>query len=351
MISRFTQYLVEEERVAYFVFATMNPPHINDGKLLDKLAKTAGKGSYMVYLSHSADGEKNPLSYSDKIKYARKMFPRHARSIIVDKKCKTPKHVLTKLYDQGYKNVVMVSTKDRVNEYNARLNAGNGKKGSHGFYNFENGISIVSAGNITVDSSKAIKEAVQNNFVAFSQGLGDKITNTDSRKLFNSVRGGLGLKENTSFQHHVQLNKVSDRREEFVTGTLFELGDTVVVKESEEIGKIVLIGSNYLIIECGDKKLRKWIDAVEPIEEDNKKSMYADKPDWGTDASAKKAKKITPNEETDPMASARDTIQKDKSQARDMIAKEKEKDKKKHDRILDAARRQNMLRKNKGVQT
>ena len=43
MISRFTQYLVEEERVAYFVFATMNPPHINDGKLLDKLAKTAGK--------------------------------------------------------------------------------------------------------------------------------------------------------------------------------------------------------------------------------------------------------------------------------------------------------------------
>ena len=55
------------------------------------------------------------------------------------------------------------------------------------------------------------------------------------------------------------------------------------------------------------------------------------------------------SEAVDHMAKAKDTIAKDKAQASNMIAKEREKDKVKHDRILDRARRARMLQRNKGV--
>ena len=60
MINRFSEYLVEEERVGYLVFGRMNPPTIGHGKLLDKLAATAGRAPYRIYLSQSADGKNNP---------------------------------------------------------------------------------------------------------------------------------------------------------------------------------------------------------------------------------------------------------------------------------------------------
>jgi hypothetical protein len=68
MISRFSQYLVEEEKVIYFTFGRMNPPTIGHGKLLDVLAAKAGRNPYKIFLSQSQDPKKNPLSYTDKIK-------------------------------------------------------------------------------------------------------------------------------------------------------------------------------------------------------------------------------------------------------------------------------------------
>ena len=98
MINRFSDFLVEEERVGYLVFGRMNPPTIGHGKLLDRLAASAGRAPYRIYLSQSNDKKDNPLTYSEKVKFARKMFPRHARSIIVDKKVITPFHALSVSY-------------------------------------------------------------------------------------------------------------------------------------------------------------------------------------------------------------------------------------------------------------
>ena len=82
MINSFRQYLVEEERVLYFSFGRMNPPTIGHEKLLDKLSASAGKNPYRLYLSQSQDAKKNPLDYKTKVKFARKMFPKHARNIL-----------------------------------------------------------------------------------------------------------------------------------------------------------------------------------------------------------------------------------------------------------------------------
>ena len=126
-------------------------------------------------------------------------------------------------------------------------------------------------------------------------------------------------------------------------------------------------------------RFRKWLDAVEVVE-----SKSGVQPDWGTPESTKKAKEMTPaqegskpglldniharrkkglppknpgqegypktlNIEQTEMDKARDIIARDKQQASDMIASEKKKDQKKHDRILDQARRAMSMRKNKGT--
>ncbi len=391
MINSFSEYLVEEERVVYFTFGRMNPPTIGHGKLLDILATKSGRNPYRVYLSQSSDPKKNPLSYSDKIKHTRKMFPKHGRAIMINKKIKNAMDVLTSLYDEGFRKVVMVVGSDRIREFDILMKKYNGKTSRHGFYNFKS-IDVISAGARDPDAdgaegmsaSKQRANATANDFTAFAQGLPNNMSNTNARRLFNDVRKGMGLKESKDFKRHIQLNSVSDTRESFVQGTLFDLGEQVIIKKTDEVGTITVLGSNYVIVETADRKTRQWLDAVEKIEE----SYSPQKHEEGTPAAVTHAKKMTPGEQTeegkglwhnihkkrkegrpmrkpgskgaptkqdfknaaeatDYMAKARDIISKDKAD----IAKDKQADKIKHDRILDRARRSRMLKKNRGIKT
>ena len=391
MINSFSEYLVEEERVVYFTFGRMNPPTIGHGKLLDILATKSGRNPYRVYLSQSSDPKKNPLSYSDKIKHTRKMFPKHGRAIMINKKIKNAMDVLTSLYDEGFRKVVMVVGSDRIREFDILMKKYNGKTSRHGFYNFKS-IDVISAGARDPDAdgaegmsaSKQRANATANDFTAFAQGLPNNMSNTNARRLFNDVRKGMGLKESKDFKRHIQLNSVSDTREAFVQGTLFDLGEQVIIKKTDEVGTVTVLGSNYVIVETADRKTRQWLDAVEKIEE----SYSPQKHEEGTPAATAHAKKMTPGEQTeegnglwhnihkkrkegrpmrkpgskgaptkqdfknaaeatDYMAKARDVISKDKAD----IAKDKQADKIKHDRILDRARRSRMLKKNRGIKT
>jgi len=274
LIGSFKSFLVEEEKTVYFTFGRMNPPTIGHEKLLDSLSKKAGKNPYRVYLSQSQDSKKNPLQYKDKVKIARKMFPRHARSIMIDPKIKTVFQALVKLYNEGYKNVVMVVGSDRVREFDILINKYNGKKANHGLYNFSR-INIVSAGARDPDAegvegmsaSKVRSAASSGDFSQFAQGLPKAIGNAEAKKIYNAVRSGMGLKEQREFKNHVQLQPVSQLRESYVDGKLYEVGDTVVVKESGEVGTVKMLGSNYVIVESTGTQHRKWLDAVERVDQ------------------------------------------------------------------------------------
>lgn len=274
MIKSFNDYLVEDGSVAHFTFGRMNPPTAGHEKLLDQLAKVAGKQPYFVFLSQVQDKKKNPLDYSAKVKHVRKMFPRHARRILINKQIRTAFDAASYIYDQGFKNLVMVVGSDRVREFTALLEKYNGEKGRHGFYNFKT-IKVVSAGERDPDAegvtgmsaSKLRAFASDNDFTQFSQGLGS-LSTKDAKKLFVDVRKGMGLKEESVFKRHIELEPVSETREKFVKGELFEVGDQVIVKESDEVGVISHLGSNYVIVQLSeDKVVRKWLDAIEKIEE------------------------------------------------------------------------------------
>ena len=281
MIRGFKSYLVEEDKTAYFTFGRMNPPTIGHEKLLDQLSKQAGKNDYFVFVSQTQDKKKNPLDYNSKVKNIRKMFPRHARRVMINKKVRTAFDAMQFLFDKGYKNVVMVVGSDRVTEFQTLLNKYNGKKAQHGFYNF-NSIVVSSAGERDPDAegatgmsaSKMRAAASENDFQSFSQGLPTKLGNKESKKLFQDVRAGMGIQEETVFKRHVELATVSDIREKFVQGKLFELGDQVVVKESDEMGTITHLGTNYVVVELSeDRSVRKWLDGVVKVEDPQPKSI------------------------------------------------------------------------------
>lgn len=284
MIKNFSQYLIESEREVYFTFGRMNPPTIGHGKVFDTLSKKSGQADYKIYVSQSQNPKKDPLSYSEKVKHLRKMFPKHARSIMMDTDVRNVFDVAVKLYDQGYRKINMVVGEDRIREFETLLGKYNGTKARHGFYNFES-INIVSAGRRDPDAegvegmsaSKQRANAQNNDFVAFSQGVPSTMSDRDARKLFNDVRKGMGLKEQTSFRNHIELAPVSETREAYVHGELFDVGDLVAVKESEEVGIVSHLGANYVIVEMtGDRRVRKWLDAVELVEKKFEPHMMYD---------------------------------------------------------------------------
>ena len=263
----FSDYLQESKsKAAILVWGRMNPPTIGHEKLLNKASSEAG--DLFIYLSQTTDKKKNPLDYQSKIKYARKMFPKYARNIHLDKNVKTIFDLLVKIYDSGYQDVKLVAGSDRIDEYETLLAKYNGVDGRHGYYNFKT-ITIISAGHRDPDSdgatgmsaSKLRAAAESNDFPLFQKGLPTAFK--EAQELFNEIRKGLGLKESTHFRHHIQLKSISENREEYVKGKLFSIGDEVVINESQEIGVIELMGSNYIIIKtCDNKKYRKWIDDV-----------------------------------------------------------------------------------------
>jgi hypothetical protein len=270
----FAEYVTEATKEVTFTFGRFNPPTTGHEKLLDAVAKVARNGKYMVYASQSNDSKKNPLDYASKVKYMRKMYPRHARSIMLDKKVKNIFDIMTNLYNQGYNKVNLVVGSDRTAEFEALTKKYNNVKGRHGFYNFESGVNVISAGERDPDAegvsgmsaSKMRAAAEANDFSSFTKGLPRGFK--DGQALFNDVRKGLGLKESYNYREHIEFESVSDEREAYVQGNLFNEGDVVAIKESDEIGEVIMLGANYVLIEMADgKKLRKWLNAIEKIEE------------------------------------------------------------------------------------
>lgn len=284
MISSFKSYLIEEERTVFFTFGRMNPPTTGHEKLMNELAKKSGKHSYRVYLSQSVDKKKNPLDYGTKVKTVRKFFPKHARQVMLDKKVKNVFDAVTEIYNDGYKNVSMIVGSDRVNEFTVLLKKYNGVKGRHGLYNFKK-INVISAGDRDPDAddvsgmsaSKMREAASDGDFTKFSQGLPRNVSNSDAKKVYNEVRRGMGLREQKEYFNKLHFEPVSEKREAYVKGNLFNIGDSVTVVGSDELARVSSLGSNYVIIEQNGKFFRKWLDSVELLEKERTKEVSQDK--------------------------------------------------------------------------
>ena len=208
-MKKFKDIKEAKEKSVVFSFGRFNPPTTGHEKMIkaaSNIAKAQG-ADLKIFPSQSQDPKKNPLSFTDKVKFMRKMFRSYAKNIVADKSLKTTFDVISKLHSMGYTRVTMVVGGDRVSEFDKLLNKYNGKEGRHGFYEFENGVEIKSAGNradpdsdeakkMTADAMSASllrKIAADGDFDTFVKGVPDTLGDTDKRVLFNKIRKGMKL--------------------------------------------------------------------------------------------------------------------------------------------------------------
>jgi hypothetical protein len=356
----------------------MNPPTAGHEKLLDFLKDKAGRNPFRIYLTQSEDKNKNPIPYMQKVKFARKGFPQYARQIMMEKNLKTIFDAMTFFYNEGFRRVVIVAGEDRIREYDITLKKYNGIKSKHGFYNFER-ITVLNAGKrdpeskgvAGVSGTKLRGFAEKGDFTKFAQYMPKRLSNADAKSVFNSVRKGMGLKEQKEFRNHVQLDTISETREAYVSGSLCDVGDKVIIKETDEVAEVKVLGTNYVIVESNGVQTRKWLDAIEVIEDYYKglSKSTADKRKAHFNKNAKKADdnksayKPAPgdaNAKTKPskhtlkfkqmygenigMAKQRISNQKKIEKRRDAA------DAKRHDRMMDTARLAAARRKNRNTQ-
>tara|TARA_R110000737_G_scaffold78339_2_gene109746 strand:+ start:44659 stop:45747 length:1089 start_codon:yes stop_codon:yes gene_type:complete len=355
----FKSYLIEEEKTVHFTFGKMNPPNSDHGVLLDEMSRVSGDNTSRVYLTQSFD----PLGYTEKVKHSRKMFPKHARDIMVNKGVSNIKDAMTTLYNEGFRCVVLHTSKVHLNEYSILLNKYNGVKGNHGLYNFKN-IKVVESIKDDPDASVTlIESATSNNYNTFHQHVPSNMSNQNARALFNDIRVAVGLSEEKEYKNHVQLKPVSELREAFVNQKLFDIGEEVFLNKKDVVGIIESIGPNYLVVESKGESFRCWIEDVSKVET----KEAADDPCWKDYKQVgmkKKNGKQVPNCVPENLGKKSKLAKNSKGQkkvlktlrsmttedavanAKKKIDREKVTDAKKHDRMLDIARLKKIYKKN-----
>ena len=274
---KFTE-LTEAKGQIVFAFGRFNPPTTGHEKLISKVAQVSGSSPYRIYPSFSQNPKKDPLPHTLKVAYMRKMFPKHARSIVADKDAKTAINVAVKLYDEGFRDLVMVAGSDRVKEFSSLLKTYNGVEGKrHGFYKFDR-IDVVSAGERDPDAegvegmsaSKMRAAAVEGDFDSFQQGLPKGFR--DAKKLYNDVRKYMGIREE---RHMGEMDEHEAVRDAYLTGKIWNVGDIVEAKGIT--GKVIRKGTNYIAFHDEEGKVHKaWLHEVkfEDLPSDAKTKLY-----------------------------------------------------------------------------
>ena len=177
----------------------MNPITSGHEILVKKIKEVARKNNAtpVIYLTHSQDPKKNPLSYNDKVRLAQKAFG----SVVKKSNAKTIMQAMADL-EKSYSKVILVVGSDRIKEFETLLNKYNGKE-----YTFKS-IDIVSAGERADPDSDAAKDLSAKNMSAsvmrklasadkrdeFKKGLPAKLKR-DADAVFDMVRAGMQLAE------------------------------------------------------------------------------------------------------------------------------------------------------------
>lgn len=183
-----------EKKTVVLSWGRMNPPTKGHEKLIQKIKDVALMldATPLVYLSHSQDPIKNPLTYSEKIYFAKKAFG----DIIQRSSSHTIIEVLREL-DSHYTDLVLVVGEDRISQFQNLLNRYNGVE-----YQFDS-IQIISAG-LRFESSagvESISASIARNLVLtekfheFEDIIPTKLSQ-QSKSLYRKIRIGMICQKN-----------------------------------------------------------------------------------------------------------------------------------------------------------
>tara|TARA_B100001996_G_C18656841_1_gene591519 strand:- start:1090 stop:1665 length:576 start_codon:yes stop_codon:yes gene_type:complete len=183
-----TEIVEAPSKTAVFAFGRMNPPTAGHKKIGEVIK--AQPGDPFIFITHTQNAKTDPLSFSQKLTFAQKMFPMIK---VGDKAVRTWVQAMQKLEQMGYTDIIYVAGSDRVNDFNELLNKYNGRD-----YNF-NSIKVVSAGERDPDAQGL--EGMSASKMRDLAARGDKRTFVNAvpidpktaEEMYNQVRTGLQL--------------------------------------------------------------------------------------------------------------------------------------------------------------
>ena len=186
---------------AVFAFGRFNPPTVGHQKLIQLVQATAKKvnGKGFIFLSHSQNAKKDPLSFNQKLAYLKTLINDpdlefgHSEANTVIK-------ALQVIEAQGRTRIIMVAGSDRVMEFDKLIKQYNCKPDQKGndLYNFDF-VDVISAGERDPDAegisgasaSKAREFAQNDDFANFSKIVmgGEK-----SKTIYQMIQNAMGVK-------------------------------------------------------------------------------------------------------------------------------------------------------------
>ena len=186
---------------AVLTFGRFNPPTSGHELLISKVVGEAKKrrADNFVFASHSQDKRKNPLDSKTKNKYMKAFFKN--ANIMYNPAIRTIFEAIGYLSDQGYKDVTVVVGGDRTDEFERTVRPYVNHPDPDKSFDLDS-FDVVSAGQRDPDAkdvsgmsaSKMRAAAAEGNFRDFKLGVPSASNDTLSRKLFDSVRKGMGVR-------------------------------------------------------------------------------------------------------------------------------------------------------------
>ena len=195
-------FLKEDGRAtAVFAFGRFNPPTIGHQKLIELVQATAKKvnGKGFIFLSHSQNPKKDPLSFNQKLAYLQTLI-NDPDLEIGHSEANTVIKALQVIEAQGRTRVIMVAGDDRVMEFQKFLNQYNGNPDKQGNipYKFDD-VQVVSAGQrdpdaddiAGVSASKARDWALKGQEHEFSKIV---MGGAKSKTIYQMIQNAMGVK-------------------------------------------------------------------------------------------------------------------------------------------------------------
>jgi len=235
----FKNYVKEDlDRGVVLFWGRCNPPTIGHEAVFNFGASLANKNNwpFKIYVTHTKDNKKNPLSYDDKVEFLKSIFPRY-KKYVVESDLRNITNVLQSLQND-FANIILVTGGDRVDYFQNIFD-----KYNHIDYNFKSlkavssGVRDPEADGISGMSSSKMREFVKTNaFDDFTNGLPSSTSPAISKKMFTKISQGLGLQ-------------------------LVNIGDRVSTKEIAE-AVVKDFGPNYIVLDVGGQTKKAWPEDI-----------------------------------------------------------------------------------------
>jgi dephospho-CoA kinase len=212
---KFIDFLTEQtEKHAVLAFGRMNPITSGHQTLVNKVKDIAQDygASHHIVLSHTTDPKKNPLTGAQKLKHAKRAFPKTNFSV-ANAEHPTFLQQAAKLHKQGVTHLHMIGGSDRVEEFHNLLHKYNGKHKA-ALFNFKD-IQVHSAGERDPDAegvsgmsaSKMREHATNKNYKEFKKGAPSTMADEHVKDLYNDVRKGMGIREDVDLGFEMLLTE------------------------------------------------------------------------------------------------------------------------------------------------